>query len=128
MEEEMSQIARRVGFGLLGFVTTKVARRAARRALYTETGVARLPAVARRGSGIGAAIAFAAGAGIALALADLLLEQRKEVPRRETDPVRADPMIATADNGSRRARLAPAPVPEGTARDRSRVEFELDDV
>jgi hypothetical protein len=78
----MSRIARNIVYGVLGAATTRVARRATRKAVHTETGAPRLPQTARRRSGLGMTLAWAAGTGAALALADLLREQRKETTER----------------------------------------------
>ncbi|HEX7238783.1 MAG TPA: hypothetical protein VF263_00845 [Longimicrobiaceae bacterium] len=78
----MSNLARNMMWGLMGATTTKVARRATRRALHDPVGAPRLPRTARRKSGLGMTLAWAAGAGVALALADVLREQKKETTHR----------------------------------------------
>jgi hypothetical protein len=78
----MSNIGRNVVYGVLGAATTRVARRATRKAMHTETGAPKLPVTARRRSGLGMALAWAAGAGAVLAIADVLQEQRKDTTQR----------------------------------------------
>lgn len=78
----MSNIAQHLVWGLLGATTTKMARRATRRAMHNPYGSPRLPVAARRSAGLGTTLAWAAGTGVALALADVLREQRKDVQKR----------------------------------------------
>jgi hypothetical protein len=78
----MSNIGRNVVYGVLGAATTRVARRATRRAMHTDRGTPKLPVAARRRSGLGMALAWAAGAGAVMAIADVLKEQRKDTTER----------------------------------------------
>ncbi len=70
-----------LGWGLIGALTTKLARMATRRAMHYSNGAPRLPREARRSNGIGMLLLMAAGAGAMLALGDVLQERRKQVAR-----------------------------------------------
>ncbi|MEW6268886.1 MAG: hypothetical protein AB1689_06260 [Thermodesulfobacteriota bacterium] len=73
--------------GILGGTTTMLTRRVARRAMHRKGGDPRVvPRTARRRHGLATVLAWAAAAGVLLALADVLLEQRKE-SARPPDPV-----------------------------------------
>lgn len=56
-----------------------LARRATRRAMIDENGVAKLPTAARRGDSVTMFLIIAAASGALLALGDVLRAQRKEL-------------------------------------------------
>ena len=76
-ERDLMNMARTVGWGLVGSATTMLVRNATRRAMHTDEGRPRLPRAARRRSGLGSILLLAALTGAMLAIADVLQEQRK---------------------------------------------------
>jgi hypothetical protein len=80
-----------IATGILGGTTTMLARSATRRAMHGKSGAPRLPQAARRRQGMGTMLVWAAAAGVILALADILIEQRRESTRPEEarEPQRA---------------------------------------
>jgi hypothetical protein len=76
-------IAQSVAFAVAAGITSRIARRATRRAMHTQYGAPRLPVAARKTRGFGTALLWAAGTGAALALADVLREQQRETVRKE---------------------------------------------
>lgn len=62
--------------GILGGATTRVARKATRRAMHKRSGAPRLPRATRGRRGFGAVLAWAAAIGVLLALVDVLREER----------------------------------------------------
>jgi hypothetical protein len=75
-------VGRTVMWGLMGATTTKVARKATRRAMHDDWGDPRLPERARVRDGLATALMWAAATGIVLAMADVLKEQRSIVKER----------------------------------------------
>ena len=69
------------GMAIVGSATTMLARRAARRAMHRKDGEPRLPRAARDNNGFVTVLLLAVAAGALLAVADVLLEQRKNAAR-----------------------------------------------
>ena len=63
--------------GILAGSTTKLTRAVTRRAMRDANGTPRVPAAARRRSGVGTMLLWAVAVGVLLAVADILREQRE---------------------------------------------------
>ena len=69
-----------IAAGILGGTTTMLTRNAARKVMHQTAGAPRL--ASRRRQGLGTMLLWAAAAGVILALADVLLEQRRNSTKR----------------------------------------------